>query len=72
MSNSNLSPKICDEIFEGWLWVNSSDRQGAQGNDDDYTNAIPTKFTLTDPDDGDPDVYYYSYIDDLDETITTP
>ncbi len=45
----------CDEIFEGWLWVNSTAKTDQNG--DRYIDAMPTVFTETNPDDGIPDMY---------------
>jgi hypothetical protein len=45
----------CDEIFEGWLWVNSTAKTDQDG--ERYIDAVPTLFTATNPDDGIPDLY---------------
>ena len=70
LSKSNNPTARCDDVIDGWMWVDSFDQNGIQG--DRYSNAIPTKFTLTDPNDDEPDVYYHSGITNLEQLFVKP
>ncbi|MFA5799924.1 MAG: hypothetical protein WC840_03105 [Candidatus Peribacteraceae bacterium] len=63
---SRLFPNINSQqkLLDAWL-VETTDG-------DRYFNAVPTKFTLTDPDDDKPDVYFHSSLTNLEQELKVP
>lgn len=67
-TGAQLSMLPSQERTDAWLFVESFLKTGASPNDE-YIDAIPTKMTFTNPDDGSVDSYLFNTLNNVQSTI---